>query len=154
MRTFGEMGVDSMVAVEVKHLLESSCDVSLTMQEIQELKIDDVRALVEKTENERKKRSPSTTFVSTVCAVLPKSFYHPQAIQLLNNVQSGTPVFVIDLECFDLVSLRRLAIGLKAPVYALLLSKDTPTTDTESLAKWYLEVSSYKFFIINLIKDH
>ena len=151
MRTFGEMGVDSMAAIEVKHMLESTCDVTLTMKEIQELKIDDVRTLIEKAESDRKKRSPTSTFVSTISADLPRPSFHPQPVQLINNIQEGTPVFIIDIGCYDLSPLKKLALTVESPVYTLLLSKDTPTSDVKVLARWYLEVSTISFFKISFL---
>lgn len=145
MRSLGEMGVDSMVGIEVKHLLETTCDITLTMQEIQDLKIDDVKTLIEKADAQRKKNAPSTTLVSTTCVNLPKSFYHSQAVHLLNDVQYDVPVFIIDIDSCDLSLPRKLAAIIKHPVYALVLSKDIPKTEIESLASWYLQVRNSNF---------
>lgn len=137
-RSFGEMGVDSMIGIEMKHLLESTCEINLSMKEIQDMKIEDVKALLEKAESEKK--NLSTALVSTSSVKLPKNAVHSETVIRLNEVQNGVPVFLFDIDCDNISNLKSLAAVINHPVYGLVWSKEVEGTNVESLSSWYLEV--------------
>ncbi len=127
-----------MIGIEVKHLLDSVCDIDLSVQEIQDLKIDDVKAMLEKVEG--KKSAMSEGLVSTVSVDLPKSFYHPRPVEPLNDVREGTPLFFIDMDSDDLGPLRNFGKCVKRPAFVLVLSREAPMIDVPALASWFLQV--------------
>ena len=128
-----------MIGIEVKHLLENTCNTNLSMKEIQDLKIEDVKALLEKAEAEKKK-NPNTALVSTTSVKLPKNVVHSDTIMRLNDVQSGVPVFIFDIDCDNISNLKNLAAAISFPVYGLLWSKEVSGLNVESLSTRYLEV--------------
>lgn len=132
-----------MLGIEIKHLLEKTCDVTFTVKEIQELKIDDVKMLLEKTESQKMKEPKSGALVCTTSVKIPKTFIYSHAVEPINDMKEGSPIFIIDLDCNDITQLHTLAKNINHPTFALLCSKHTPVTNIESLATWYLKV--YRF---------
>ncbi|KAG8183231.1 hypothetical protein JTE90_014406, partial [Oedothorax gibbosus] len=138
-KNFSDMGIDSMVGVEMKQLIESYCDIAITLQEIQEMKINDVKALFTKADSETK-HSSAPALMATTTIKLPSTLTHTEPLVLLNKTASGTPIFIINIGDTDVKDFEKLAQTVGRPVYALVWTKDAPTTDMKSLASWYLNL--------------
>lgn len=136
------MGIDSMVGVELKQLIESYCDITVTMQEIQEMKIDDVKALFTKADTELN-TSTLPALIATTTIKLPSTLTHSNSLVVLNKTTSGVPIFIINVGDTEVNDFDTFAQIVGTPVYALVWTKETPSTDMKSLASWYLKVSLY-----------
>lgn len=140
-RNFGEMGIDSMVGVEVKQLIENTCDISLTMQEIFDMKITDIRTLVEKAESENTANNQGPALVSTTSVKVPHSLIHTESIIALNKKNTGMPIFILSIGDSDISDFHTLAEAINQPTFAVVWTKDTPGSDLKTIAEWYLQVS-------------
>ncbi|GBM39328.1 Fatty acid synthase [Araneus ventricosus] len=137
-RSLGEIGIDSMVGVEIKQMIESYSDVAVSMQEIQEMKFDDIKAIFEKADSE-KTTSKAPALMATANIKLPPTLIHKNPLVVLNKEGSGEHIFIVHIKDTDVTSFQPLAQALNRPVYALVWTKDLPSTDMESLAQWYLK---------------
>ncbi|XP_054714096.1 fatty acid synthase-like [Uloborus diversus] len=139
-RSFGEMGLDSMIGIEVKHLLETTYDISLTMQEIQDLKINDVKVIIEKAESESaNKNERASALLTTSTIKLPEFICCDHPVVPLNTSSNGTPVFIVNIDDAPISNLSQLGKVLTIPAFALVWCKDSPTNNLETLAAWYLK---------------
>ncbi|KAF8774577.1 Fatty acid synthase like protein [Argiope bruennichi] len=137
-RSLGEIGIDSMVGVEIKQMIESYSDVAVSMQEIQEMKFDDIKAIFEKADSE-KTTMKAPALMATTNIKLPPSLVHKDPLVVLNEQSSGEHVFIVHIKDTDVMSFQPLAKALNRPVYALVWTKDLPSGDMESLAQWYIK---------------
>ncbi|KFM59156.1 Fatty acid synthase, partial [Stegodyphus mimosarum] len=138
-RSFGEMGIDSLVGIEIKNLLESACDVTLTMQEIREMKFDDVKLLLENAEKAKESSAnKSKTLVTTAQVKLPAFTVHTEPIIPLNHTAAGKPVFIVTVGNGDFEQMQALGKSINNPAFALVWTKDIPSPDMEALCTWYL----------------
>ncbi|GFR28649.1 fatty acid synthase [Trichonephila clavata] len=138
-RRIGEMGVDSIVGVEMKQMIESYTDVSITMQEIQESTIDDIKEMFEKADNERVD-SQGPALMATTTMKLPPSLIYKEPFIPIHKDAPGEPIFIVNMGDTDVTNFRFLSKALNRPLYALVWTKDAPSTDIASLASWYLEL--------------
>ncbi|GFT12101.1 fatty acid synthase [Nephila pilipes] len=138
-RYLGEIGIDSIVGVELKQMIESYTDVSITIQEIQELKLDDIKAMFEKADNERAD-SQAPALLATTTMKLPPSLIKEEPLIAVHKDAPGEPIFMVSVGDTDVTNFRFLAKALNRPLYALVWTKDVPSTDIETLASWYLKL--------------
>ncbi|KAG8183232.1 hypothetical protein JTE90_014407 [Oedothorax gibbosus] len=138
-RSFSEMGIDSMVGVELKQLIESFTGIPITMQEIQDLKINDVKALFAKADSEAT-HSSAPALMATSTIKLPSTLTHTEPLVLLNKSASGTPIFIVNIGDTDVKEFEILAQTIGRSVYALVWTKEAPTTDVKSIASWGLKL--------------
>ncbi|GFT94653.1 fatty acid synthase [Trichonephila clavipes] len=137
-RRIGEMGIDSIVGVEIKQMIESYTDNSISIQEIQELTIDDIKAMFEKADNERA-TSQGPALMATTTMKLPPSLTHNEPLIPIHRDAPGEPIFILNMGDTDVSHFQFLAKALNRPLYALVWTKDAPSTDIQSLASWYLK---------------
>ncbi|GFT94620.1 fatty acid synthase [Trichonephila clavipes] len=138
-RRIGEMGIDSIVGVEIKQMIESYTDNSISIQEIQELTIDDIKAMFEKADNERA-TSHGPALMATTTMKLPSSLTHNEPLIPIHRDAPGEPIFILNMGDTDVSHFQFLAKALNRPLYALVWTKDAPSTDIQSLALWYLQI--------------
>ncbi|GFR18245.1 fatty acid synthase [Trichonephila clavata] len=138
-RRIGEMGIDSIVGVEMKQMIESYTNVSITMQEIQASTIDDIKAMFEKADNERAD-SQGPALMATTTMKLPPSLIYKEPFIPIHKDAPGEPIFIVNMGDTDVTNFQYLAKALNRPLYALVWTKDAPSTDIASLASWYLEL--------------
>ncbi|KAF8774576.1 Fatty acid synthase like protein [Argiope bruennichi] len=138
-RTLGEVGLDSIVGVEIKQIIESYSDVTVSIQEMQEMTLEDIKALFEKVDSERSDND-APALLATTNVKLPPVLLHNEPIIPLSKDATGEPIFIVSIGETDLKSFQVLAKGLSRPVYALVWTKDAPASDLESLASWYLQL--------------
>ncbi|GFW58514.1 fatty acid synthase [Trichonephila clavipes] len=142
-RCLGEIGIDSIVGVEIKQMIESYTDNTISIQEIQELTIDDIKAMFEKADNERA-ASQGPALMATTTMKLPPSLTHEEPLIPIHRDAPGEPIFILNMGDTDVTNFQFLAKALNRPLYALVWTKDTPSTDIESLASWYLKLIQNK----------
>ncbi|GBM39322.1 Fatty acid synthase [Araneus ventricosus] len=143
-RTLGEVGIDSIVGVELKQIIESYSEVSVSIQEMQEMTLDDIKAMFEKADSERA-GSNAPTLLATTNVQLPLTLLHKDPVVALSKDATGEPVFILNIGDTDVRNFQPLAKGLNKPVYALVWTDDAPASDVESIASWYLQVSCFNF---------
>ncbi|GFS62651.1 fatty acid synthase [Trichonephila inaurata madagascariensis] len=138
-RCIGEIGIDSIIGVELQQMIEFYADISISIQEIQELTIDDIKAMFEKRDNENA-NSQTPALMATTSMKLPPSLTHEEPFIPIHKDAPGEPIFIVSMGDTDASHFQFLARALNRPLYALVWTKDTPSTDIESLASWYLKL--------------
>ncbi|CAL1277493.1 unnamed protein product [Larinioides sclopetarius] len=138
-RTLGEVGIDSIMGVEVKQILESYTEESISTQEMQDLTLDEIKALFEKADNERESTN-APALLATTNVKLPPILLHKDPVVTLNKDAPGEPVFIVNIGDTDVGSFQMLAKGLNRPLYALVWAEDAPVSNVESIASWCLQL--------------
>lgn len=138
--SLSELGMDSLMGVEVKQTLERDYDVVLSMQELRTLTID---SLIEIGGQEGGSKMVSGSNAERPKLSMPNIKLPTENLKKLNEVQEGRPIFVVPpIEgSFDLLEL--ITKNLKRPAYGL--------NWTEELAK-YNSVDEASNYFIGLIK--
>ena len=92
--TLGELGMDSLMAIEIKQGLEREYDLVLSTQEIRNMKVKDLRELevkvAENAKNGNKKKDAVSEIVTRdeILELAKSNFVR------LNDVEAGKPIFV------------------------------------------------------------
>jgi len=136
-RTLGEMGIDSLLGVELQQMLEYKFHLCLTMQELLQLKVNDLYEMSQKVSNQEV--SKDRALISFAEIKLPPLFHMEPMIQL-SKVATGTPIFIVNIGDFDIANLSLLAQTLYKPVYVLQWIKTITAKTMEDLAAYFLEV--------------
>ena len=96
-RSFGDLGLDSLLAVEVKLTLESEYNIVLNLKDIRELTLKKLKSLVQGGEVvadslEAEPELDISMFFDTESSemLLPQS-----VVKKLNNIEEGIPLFII-----------------------------------------------------------
>lgn len=152
--SLADLGLDSLMGVEIKQLLERDFDVNLSTREIRLLtiqKLHDINGAEEEesvdsgisSELEQVESPPMTNGVHESSSSSQFDYEHmmPKTTILhLNEVQNGLkPLFIMHPIEGSAVALSNLAKYLPCPVYALQLTVDAPLTSIEKLSSYYLQ---------------
>ncbi|XP_041363356.1 fatty acid synthase-like [Gigantopelta aegis] len=148
--SLADLGIDSLMGVEVKQTLERDFDVSLSMREIRQLSVSKLRAIAgssveaspAKTDKESVLGSGSHLEDSGVSVhydltqILPNKTVVP-----LNSISDSTqtPLFIVHPIEGITFSLETLGNLLSCPVYGIQCTADAPLTSLEALAGFYLQ---------------
>ncbi|XP_014669584.1 PREDICTED: fatty acid synthase-like [Priapulus caudatus] len=146
--TLGELGLDSLMGVEVKQTLERDFDLSLSMENIRLLTMrclerisrgeadkdearhgEDLRRAKELAESEAliRYRWDLNKLIPTQCLVK------------LNEVEEGIPYFLIHPLEGAALQLQDLAPAMHCPVYGLQCTTEAPLTSLQNLATFYIQ---------------
>jgi len=139
--TLGELGMDSLMGVEVKQTLERDYDVVLSMQEIRALSVAQLDGISSGSAPAAQSQSSSDKTRLELNIDIPRLDIPTDMVVRLNDVKEGKPVFFLPpLEgVFSLVE--PLAKKLKRPVIGLnwtMAFKDMTTV--EEAAAIYLDI--------------
>ncbi|PRD25642.1 UNVERIFIED_CONTAM: Fatty acid synthase [Trichonephila clavipes] len=137
-RNLGQMGMDSFVGVEIAQLLQSHANVNVTMQEIQELTFGEIKDLLES--NSEQTISQAPPLLSTTKIKLPPILSHKTTLITFNKNVPGEPIFIVNIGDTDVSNFQILSNTLNRPIYALVWTKDIPSTNIESIASYYLKL--------------
>ncbi|XP_053201038.1 fatty acid synthase-like [Panonychus citri] len=88
--TLSELGLDSLMAVEIKQALDTDYDYSMTTNEIQELKVDELDELEKKLKKSEKKKINSAFSITEHRNIFQ---IYTQLFIPLNQSESGLPYF-------------------------------------------------------------
>lgn len=133
--TLAELGLDSLMGVEVKQTLERDYDIILSLQEIRSLSINQLHEigsgnLADNLEND----AVDSNLIISELSFKPTL----EAITKLNTVENDTPVFVIPPIEGEFNVLKPLAELLKRPVIGLNWVKSLGNCkDIQEVAKYY-----------------
>ncbi|GFS38229.1 fatty acid synthase [Nephila pilipes] len=136
------MGLDSFIGVELSHLIQQYANVNASLQEIQEFTFEDLKGLSEKS-NGVNDNSQDPELLSIVNVKFPPTLIHKDPLININEGAPGEPVFVVSIGDTDVLKFKIIAKMLNRPFYALVWTKDVPSTCIESLALYYLNVSKF-----------
>ncbi|GFX61278.1 fatty acid synthase [Trichonephila clavipes] len=150
--SLGELGMDSLMGVEVKQFLERDFDLVLAIPELRQLKVKDLQKLEggskEESVTTSEKNEKSVTNSASEPKVIEKVAGHfsllssgqlvpDRTIIHMNNVKSGTPLFIIHPIEGTVAMLNSLAQLINFPVYGIQCTPEAPSQSIEQLAIWY-----------------
>ncbi|NWW67096.1 FAS synthase, partial [Ifrita kowaldi] len=143
--SLADLGLDSLMGVEVRQMLERDYDIVMTMREIRLLTINKLRELSSKSRTaEELKSSP---LMKTGPGEPPKLdlnnlLVNPEGptITRLNDVQSmERPLFLVHPIEGSIAVFYTLASRLHMPCYGLQCTKAAPLDSIQSLAAYYID---------------
>lgn len=158
-----ELGMDSLMGVEVKQTLERDYDLVLSMQEIRQLTLnrlkeidegegDDARSFVEGDNLSRRSSlrskgdDPELIDMNDESAAQIKMFVQElmpkQCVVKLNEGKKKENIFVVHPIEGVTISLQKLASQVEQTVYGLQCVKEADLKSVESLAAFYIKVIS------------
>lgn len=142
-----ELGMDSLMGVEVKQALERDYDLVLSMQEIRQLTLNKLKEIdagdVEPQLEARRDSEPEIINLDDESANQIKLFVQElmpkKPIVKLNESQSKDPIFIIHPIEGVTLSLQKLASKVEQPMYGLQCVKEADLSSVETLAKFYIK---------------
>lgn len=144
-KTFMELGIDSMSGVEIGQTLEMIYDLTLTVKELQDLKVCDLQSIINSTgKGKVEEGNYSTKGKATVAAVIDRkvTIFANDMMARLNSHNDGVPVFFIHYSAEHLDKFRAIANFIEFPCYSITCNRDTPIDNITDMADSYLKVSS------------
>uniref|UniRef100_A0A8C3MRM7 Fatty acid synthase n=1 Tax=Geospiza parvula TaxID=87175 RepID=A0A8C3MRM7_GEOPR len=141
--SLADLGLDSLMGVEVRQTLERDYDIVMTMREIRLLTINKLRELSSKSKTAEGKGSPSPEAGPGEPPKLDFNnlLVNPEAptITRLNDVQSmERPLFLVHPIEGSIAVFHTLASRLHMPCYGLQCTKAAPLDSIQSLAAYYI----------------
>ncbi|XP_043860025.1 LOW QUALITY PROTEIN: fatty acid synthase [Dromiciops gliroides] len=143
--TLADLGLDSLMGVEVRQTLEREYDIVMAMREIRQLTIKKLKELSSQPgPGEESKSSPAkeTSPVREAKLNLGNLLVNPEGptITLLNSVQSTErPLFLVHPIEGSITVFHNLAAKLSIPTYGLQCTKAAPLDSIQSLASYYID---------------
>ncbi|XP_042904027.1 fatty acid synthase [Parasteatoda tepidariorum] len=139
-RSLGEMGLDSLLAVEFGNLLETHFGSSLSMQEVFKMKFSDLEQLVrEAQETATSSVKPSSNLVSTTDIKLPSMTINEPVFQL-TKFTAGIPVVIVNIGNTDVGIFSLLTKSFEKPFYTLQWTNNIEANNMEELAAYFLKL--------------
>ena len=155
--SLGELGLDSLMSVQVKQLLERDFDLVLALPALIQLKVKDLKALeggstfgtsqesgnpkVSASKNGNPEKVPGHF------ETLPsKQLVPDRTIVPMNSVTKGVPLFIVHPIEGTVIMLSALAQLINVPVYGLQCTPEAPSDSIQSLGAWYWKVSMVGVF--------
>jgi fatty acid synthase len=161
--TLAELGMDSLMGVEVKQTLERDYELTLSPTEIRTLTINKLKAINEGgsaeaatdkaetkkapaqqnggardfSQNEHAKDhiiTPTAGIKYNLTCLVPK-----QTLIKLNNAENGRPLYIMHPIEGNTTMLATLASKLNYPVYGLNCTTSTPTNSVQAMAENYVQ---------------
>lgn len=160
--TLGELGLDSLMGVEVKQALERGHELSLPMREIRLLTVNRLKHIAEtgSSEGPSAETKPGGTSAGSVSNLTQnsktsescdsaKEFLPVMPQEALVMLSEGADRLGPHSKCLFIVhpiegvvtSLKQLSTLIKRPVYGLQCTKDADVSSVPNLAKYYIEVN-------------
>uniref|UniRef100_A0A4W5R3G1 Fatty acid synthase n=1 Tax=Hucho hucho TaxID=62062 RepID=A0A4W5R3G1_9TELE len=143
--SLADLGLDSLMGVEVRQTLERDYDIVMAMREIRQLTINKLRELssqpagtAESRQSPVKKGGVRSLLESDLSLMLvnPDS----PTVSRLNEVQSvERPLFLVHPIEGSIAAFRTLTAKLRVPCYGLQCTKAAPLDSIQSLATYYVE---------------
>uniref|UniRef100_A0A4X2LHQ6 Fatty acid synthase n=1 Tax=Vombatus ursinus TaxID=29139 RepID=A0A4X2LHQ6_VOMUR len=143
--TLADLGLDSLMGVEVRQTLEREYDIVMSMREIRQLTIKKLKELSSQAGTEEESESPPAKDSSPFREAklnLGNLLVNPEGptITLLNAVQSTErPLFLVHPIEGSITVFHSLAAKLSIPTYGLQCTKAAPLDSIQSLASYYID---------------
>jgi len=145
--TLGDLGLDSLMGVEIKQTLERDYDISMAAKEIRALTFARLDQLSASTPQPAGDTAPSTSdTISQIHAASPRYDLHhlcpAEAVVEMNHVETdASPLFVISPIEGSVVLLDSIMSKIRAAkVYGFQCTSDAPLTSVPDLASHYITV--------------
>ena len=147
--SLGDLGLDSLMGVEIKQILERDLDISLPIKDIRQLtiaKLQDMAANPGASSAEGKTdenlHSDRLDDSGVSLRLDPHHLMPEEDVVKMNScVDSAShPVFLVHPVEGVITSLEHLACQLKCPVYGLQCTNNAPLTSLSDLAAFYIKV--------------
>ncbi|XP_053308944.1 fatty acid synthase [Spea bombifrons] len=140
--SLADLGLDSLMGVEVRQTLERDYDIVMAMRDVRQLTINKLRELSTKSSTtEESKPSQKTSAQSELSILdLDNLLVNPNAstISKLNDVEgSERPLFLVHPIEGSTAAFQALASKLNIPCYGLQCTKAAPLDSIQSLASYY-----------------
>lgn len=139
--------MDSLMGVELKQFLERDFELVLSIPELRQLKIKDLKKLEgegEESKSHSEKQTSDPASLGNVPQHLnlqdSKRLVPTETLIHMNNVTSGIPLFIVHPIEGTVEMLNSLAQLLTCPVFGIQCTSDAPSDSTEELAAWYWKV--------------
>ncbi|XP_077481477.1 fatty acid synthase [Stigmatopora argus] len=143
--SLADLGLDSLMGVEVRQTLERDYDIVMAMRDIRQLTINKLREL----SNKRPEGSNATAKKDVIRTLsesnLTELLVNPDGptVMLLNDVQNQErPLFLVHPIEGSITAFKTLASKLSIPCYGLQCTKDAPLDSIQSLAAYYVDCIS------------
>ncbi|XP_067671035.1 fatty acid synthase-like [Haliotis asinina] len=142
--SLADLGLDSLMGVEVKQTLEREHDISMSMREIRQLtmtSLQDISGGGGETADTNNKDNGSTLDDSGLSVRYDMSQIMPTTtIVSIGGVHNDkTPLFIVHPIEGVTLSLESVASQLQRPVYGIQCTAEAPLTSVEALARFYLK---------------
>ncbi|XP_034563602.1 fatty acid synthase [Notolabrus celidotus] len=143
--SLADLGLDSLMGVEVRQTLERDYDIVMTMREIRQLTINKLRELSNGKPAGSSESSLGTkrnSLQSVLESNLTQMLVNPSdsTVTPLNKVQSQErPLFLVHPIEGSINTFKTLAFKLNAPCYGLQCTKAAPLDSIQSLAAYYVD---------------
>lgn len=143
------------MGVEIKQMLERDYDITMDAKNIRSLTFPQLDALSSGKSQSSDAQGVTTETGSVTSPSAPviryqlKHFSPDEQLIKLNNIDnaSGTPVFVVSPIDGCVLLLERVVSQLKAPVYGLQCTQQTPLTSITDVALEYIRVMLFSIII-------
>jgi fatty acid synthase len=146
----GDLGLDSLMGVEIRQVFERDFDIVLSMKDIRSLSLNKLRTMVSgdgsvarQTDTaelpEELEASPLRFFG---LRIKPNDLRPIEPVVKINSVSRGTPVFCVHSIEGTSTTLSMLAKRLLHPVYCFQWTPQMPCETLETVAQYYIEVGS------------
>lgn len=148
--TLGDLGLDSLMGVEIKQLLERDYDVTLDEKKIRALTFAQLDALSSQPADSLSEAAEAGTLAPAISPLVRYQLeYLAPTEQLikLNHIDNAkaTPVFVVSPIDGSVLLLEQVVSRLKDPVYGLQYTQQTPQTSIADVAKEYIRVKKCSY---------
>nr|XP_023678449.1 fatty acid synthase isoform X2 [Paramormyrops kingsleyae] len=143
--SLADLGLDSLMGVEVRQTLERDYDIVMAMREIRQLTINKLRELSSQqggTEDSRASPLRKGGAGALLDADLSQLLVNPDGptVTRLNEVESAErPLFLVHPIEGSITAFRTLTAKLSVPCYGLQCTKAAPLDSIQSLASYYVE---------------
>ncbi|KAL2077918.1 hypothetical protein ACEWY4_025603 [Coilia grayii] len=142
--SLADLGLDSLMGVEVRQTLERDHDIVMGMREVRQLTINKLRELSsqrgnkEESQHQSSKSGPLALLESDLSLMLVNP--DGATVVALNEVQSTErPLFMVHPIEGSISAFQTLTSRLNVPCYGLQCTKDAPLDSIQSLAAYYLK---------------
>nr|XP_046232889.1 fatty acid synthase isoform X2 [Scatophagus argus] len=139
--SLADLGLDSLMGVEVRQTLERDYDIVMTMREIRQLTINKLRELANSKLESRHAAAKRDGIHSLLESDFSQLLVNPNGptVTPLNKVQSQErPLFLVHPIEGSIAAFKTLALKLSVPCYGLQCTKAAPLDSIQSLAAYYL----------------
>ncbi|XP_037571297.2 LOW QUALITY PROTEIN: fatty acid synthase-like [Dermacentor silvarum] len=144
--TLGELGIDSLMSVELRQLLERDYDLALSMQEVRQLTIGRLREISDGSSTAESSTTPGNVADAeqddtpkVARLKLIEKLIPDRAMVKMNNLEGPTPLFIMHPVEGHVGALSELAAQVRVRVVGVQWTPDVTTHSIEKMAAVYVQ---------------